>query len=146
MLMHLRRKIVKLIFLSFSLSAFLCVINYLASENKQLRKPEIVYNRSEDMCTSEKNSILPFIFVGGYGRSGTTLMRAILDVHPSIKCGPETKVLPTFVNFVVSWKKKFGNSLETDWKNAGIESAMVDAGIINFVTHIMLNRGFTADR
>ena len=105
-----------------------------------------VYNRSIDMCDSEKNSNQPFIFVGGYGRSGTTLMRAILDVHPSIKCGPETKVLPTFVNFVVNWKKKFGNGLETDWKNAGMESAMVDAGIINFITHIMLNRGFTADR
>jgi hypothetical protein len=32
-----------------------------------------------------------FLFIGGYGRSGTTLMRAILDVHPLVKCGPETK-------------------------------------------------------
>jgi hypothetical protein len=57
----------------------------------------------------------PMIFIGGYARSGTTLMRAILDVHPSVTCGnissifyplnkshtnfefsqgPETKILP----------------------------------------------------
>jgi hypothetical protein len=27
------------------------------------------------------------IFIGGYARSGTTLMRAILDVHDSVCCG-----------------------------------------------------------
>jgi hypothetical protein len=33
----------------------------------------------------------PLIFVGGSQRSGTTLMRALLDVHKSVSCGTEVK-------------------------------------------------------
>merc|ERR1711935_105157 len=36
----------------------------------------------------------PLIWVGGMPRSGTTLMRAILDVHPDVRCGEETRVIP----------------------------------------------------
>lgn len=32
------------------------------------------------------------IILGGCGRSGTTLARVILDSHPGICCGPESKV------------------------------------------------------
>lgn len=35
------------------------------------------------------------IFIGGAGRSGTTLLRVILDSHPRITCGPELRVTPT---------------------------------------------------
>lgn len=31
------------------------------------------------------------VFIGGAGRSGTTLLRAMLDAHPRLRCGPEVK-------------------------------------------------------
>ncbi|MEZ4597999.1 MAG: sulfotransferase [Chloroflexota bacterium] len=35
----------------------------------------------------------PHVFIGGTPRSGTTLVRRILDRHPSLCCGPETSIL-----------------------------------------------------
>lgn len=32
--------------------------------------------------------------IGGVPRSGTTLARAMLDAHPDIRCGEETRVIP----------------------------------------------------
>lgn len=41
------------------------------------------------------------IFIGGEGRSGTTLLRVMLDSHSAIACGPETHFLvdPRFQEF-----------------------------------------------
>ncbi|RNA41972.1 hypothetical protein BpHYR1_031511 [Brachionus plicatilis] len=61
-----------------------------------------------------------FIFVGGFGRSGTTLMRAILDVHPNIRCGPETKIIPS----ILQWHRQFTGS-------KGIMKQIKDAEIIS---------------
>jgi protein-tyrosine sulfotransferase len=40
----------------------------------------------------------PPIFLGGCGRSGTTLLRVMLDSHPHIACGPEFKLIPSIAN------------------------------------------------
>jgi len=58
------------------------------------------------------------IFIGGAGRSGTTLMRALLDAHPRICCGPELKALPEISGLYRSFaaasspvQQAYGNTL-----------------------------------
>ena len=45
-------------------------------------------------------SELPLVFIGGCGRSGTTLLREMLNRHPKLFCGPETSMfgLPFWPN------------------------------------------------
>ena len=58
-------------------------------------------------CSNEKSSKPdpPVIFIGGMPRSGTTLMRAILDSHPRVRCGEETRVIPRMLSMRSAWKK-----------------------------------------
>lgn len=55
---------------------------------------------SDAESAADDDSHDDFIFVGGFGRSGTTLMRAILDAHPDLRCGPETKILLDIINWL----------------------------------------------
>ena len=48
--------------------------------------------RPADSFSSGYVSALATIVLGGCGRSGTTLLRMILDSHPAICCGPESNV------------------------------------------------------
>lgn len=49
------------------------------------------------------------IFIGGEGRSGTTLLRVMLDSHSAIACGPETHFLvdPAFQEFHRHFQEKW---------------------------------------
>ena len=38
----------------------------------------------------------PFPFIVGVARSGTTLLRAVVDAHPEIAIPPESRFIPTF--------------------------------------------------
>ena len=53
--------------------------------------------------TSAENHIV----IGGCGRSGTTLVRVILDSHPQISCGPESNVFLPPVLDLPRLKDKF---------------------------------------
>ncbi|THD24762.1 Tyrosine sulfotransferase [Fasciola hepatica] len=47
---------------------------------------------------SQKVGHQSLVFIGGHPRSGTTLLRVLLDVHPHIRCGPETHLIPRMLN------------------------------------------------
>ena len=49
---------------------------------------------SSDGTVYEYDRNSPIIFIGGVPRSGTTLMRAMLDAHDEVRCGEETRVVP----------------------------------------------------
>ena len=49
---------------------------------------------SQDGKVYEYDRNSPIVFIGGVPRSGTTLMRAMLDAHPEVRCGEETRVVP----------------------------------------------------
>lgn len=48
------------------------------------------------------------IFIIGCPRSGTTLVRVILDSHPNICCGPETQIIPPL--------EEFNKKVDETWK------------------------------
>ncbi len=49
---------------------------------------------------------VPLIWVGGVPRSGTTLMRVMLDAHPEVRCGEETRVIPRMLNMHLTMAHK----------------------------------------
>jgi protein-tyrosine sulfotransferase len=56
--------------------------------------------KTEGGLKDEIQDLVAPIFIGGTGRSGTTLLRVILDSHPNIYSGGEIKVIP---NLIVPW-------------------------------------------
>lgn len=65
---------------------------------------EIETERSNIQLTSFVDNYLnqKLIFIVGAKSSGTTLMRMILDVHPDVNCGDETKIVHLLLEFVES--------------------------------------------
>jgi len=59
------------------------------------------------------------IIIGGFYRSGTSLLRRLLDSHPSISCGPEVKFFRDF----------YGNYLKDDLAHLRLFSSIRSLGL-----------------
>lgn len=85
------------------------------------------------------NKNVPLVFVGGVPRSGTTLMRAMLDAHPDVRCGEETRIIPRIIYMRSQWanSKKEAERL----KNAGMTDDVIDSAVGAFILEVIANHG-----
>lgn len=110
------------------------------ASNEHHDKQDVV-NRLE---TPVHDRNMPLIFVGGMPRSGTTLMRALLDAHPDVRCGEETRIIPrvVFLRHELSMARKERERLE----HAGMTDEIIDSAVSSFILEIMVKHGKPAPR
>ena len=96
---------------------------------------------SDQFSTNYVSSIMTtrqILFVGGCPRSGTTLARAMLDAHPDVRCGEETRVLPNMLRLRKMWD---GNMEHNRLKEAGLGDNLLDQATVAFMSEILLHHG-----
>lgn len=87
---------------------------------------------------------MPLVFIGGMPRSGTTLLRVMLDSHPDVRCGGETRVIPRLLNLRNSWLKAPFESERL--LEAGITAEVLDRAVGEFMIEIIARHGKPAKR
>lgn len=87
---------------------------------------------------------MPLIFIGGMPRSGTTLMRVMLDSHPEIRCGEETRVIPRILGMRGQWLKSKIEHKRLE--EAGLTNSVIDSAISSFIIEIIAKHGPPAPR
>ncbi|KAK7925786.1 hypothetical protein WMY93_008096 [Mugilogobius chulae] len=65
----------------------------------------------------------PLIFIGGFPRSGTTLMRVMLDAHNAVRCGEETRVIPRLLAMRATWSRSVKERIRLD--EAGVTDQVI---------------------
>ncbi|XP_040581588.1 protein-tyrosine sulfotransferase [Lepeophtheirus salmonis] len=105
------------------------------------RKTSVI---SEEGSLYEYDRKSPIIFIGGVPRSGTTLMRAMLDAHPSVRCGEETRVVPRILQMRSHWMKSQKES--TRLEEAGLTGEVLDQAISSFILEIVARHGEPSER
>lgn len=77
------------------------------------------FRRTKPSRPLRRRTPSPPIIVGGAGRSGTTLLRVMLDSHSRIACGPELKVLPSVASLWADLQQRWTGVLAASHVHEG---------------------------
>ena len=69
-------------------------------------------------------------------------MRALLDAHPEVRCGQETRVIPRILQLRSHWMKSERESIRLE--EAGITKEVLNSAIAQFCLEIIANHGSAA--
>ena len=105
-----------------------------------ISQEKYIYDRTNKAIQYHKN--MPLIFIGGMPRSGTTLMRAMLDAHPEVRCGEETRVIPRILGMRSNWDKSATEKHRLI--EAGITDEVIDSAVTAFMLEIIAHHGEAA--
>ncbi|CAL1543362.1 unnamed protein product [Lymnaea stagnalis] len=103
-------------------------------------RTKYIYDTDQQAIPYDDN--MPIIFVGGMPRSGTTLMRAMLDAHPEIRCGEETRVIPRILGMRTQWEKSPIEKRRLE--EAGVTAEVLDSAVRAFILEIIAKHGSAA--
>ncbi len=82
------------------------------------------------------------IFIGGVGRSGTTLFRSMLHAHPRLHCGPEAKLVP----IICGQRQQWLQNMKADLQAAGIGEQQVDRAVRAFLSSLLADMAAPGQR
>lgn len=100
--------------------------------------PAVVWHFQNCSGESHQTNVCPF------NKTGTTLLRVLLDAHPDIRCGEETRVIPRLLSYRMSWMKAPFESKRLE--EAGITAQVLDSAIGSFILEIIVRHGKPAPR
>lgn len=75
----------------------------------------------------------PPIFIGGAGRSGTTLLRSIVNAHPRIAVGPELKITP----YIAKLREDIAGFIPHLERNYFLEERDIDSFFGNLISSLL---------
>lgn len=109
--------------------------HYNSNNHEKIDSPEdLVYYKKET----------PLIWIGGVPRSGTTLMRAMIDAHPDVRCGEETRVIPRILGMHTGMSR---SQLEMNrLKEAKIDESVLNNALAAYILSIISLHGEPALR
>lgn len=71
-------------------------------------------------------------------------MRAMLDAHPEVRCGQETRVVPRILQFFANWLK---SEKETErLEEAGVSKDVLEDAVSQFTLEVIAKHGYAAPR
>ncbi|XP_023214977.1 protein-tyrosine sulfotransferase 2-like [Centruroides sculpturatus] len=116
----------------------------ISYDNRPMMLPPQKYIVGPDNKKYVYDRNMQLIFIGGMPRSGTTLLRVLLDAHPDIRCGEETRVIPRLLSIKQQWLKA-----PIEYKRlqeAGITGEVLDNAVAAFILEIIARHGEPAPR